>query len=339
MNSYDYGYEYYGGSGVETAIVLGILFFSFLFAVVLYVINAIFLMKLLKNAGHKTPIAAWVPLWNTVSLMELGGIRQPWIWALIFFAGSAIGGAIPVVGVVLSLAVMVAAIIVTVYLAKGVQAALGIDSVGGIVLAVLLPVIWVIWMAIASGKVQRYNVEAAVAQGASMPINWVGNSDVYAPFGLNAPAYAQGHQGYQSQGYQAPQAQGYAAPQPNDPYSAPQQGYGQGQAPYAAPAMQSDWNLSPEQKQFNAPAPAAQPETPQGYEATSASAEARGDAPSFPEQFSSSTSEAPAPRYEAPSEFGQSSTGADGATTDQPTDAPSVDDRESSSDDQPPRAI
>lgn len=264
-------YEYYG-SGAEVASLLAAVvvfgFFFFFIAVAAYVVKAIFLMKLLKNAGHKTPVAAWVPIWNTVSLMQIGGIKQPWIWALVFVGGSLVASMIPYVGFILSLGILVVAVIVTIYLAKGVQAGVGTGSTGGIVLAVLLPIIWVIWISLASDK-SKYDRDAAIREGSQMPLNWFGDSDLYEPFGATAPAaaYAGGYQ-QPSQGYSQPQ--GFQAPATPAPPAAP--GYQQPtyaapeppQAP-AAPAASGGWSepAQPPTSAFTPPPAPAQPEAVQ----------------------------------------------------------------------------
>ncbi len=262
-------YEYYG-SGAEVASLLAVVvvfgFFFFIFAVAAYVVNAIFLMKLLKNAGHRTPASAWVPIWNTVSLMQIGGIKQPWIWALIFIGGSLVAGMIPYVGFILSLGILVAAVIVTIYLAKGVQAGVGHGSTGGIVLAVLLPIIWVIWISLASDK-SRYDRDAAIREGSQMPLNWFGESDLYEPFGATAPAYAGGYQqpapSYgQHQGFQAPAAAPAppAAPSYQQPtYTAPEPP----QAPGAPTAAPESWSESPQPPTSAFTPPAAAPVEPE----------------------------------------------------------------------------
>lgn len=181
----------YGGGGSEDLVALGILavfgFGLFLVAVIAYVVNAIFLSKILKNAGHSSPVAAaWVPVWNTAALMDVGGIKKPWAWTAIIIGGSFLSGLIPGVGFLLSLAVLVVSVIVTIWLAKGLQGALRTGGTGGIVLAVLLPVVWVIWMGIVSGR-ERYDRNAALRQGDTMPMNWFGDGDRNASFPGSAP--------------------------------------------------------------------------------------------------------------------------------------------------------
>lgn len=252
-DNYNYAPGYTGAEDTVGLAFLGALaVFTVFFVVIFYVVNAIFLMKLLKNAGHRAPGSAWVPIWNQVSLAEIGGIKQPWIWMLIIFAGSFVAGLIPVIGFILSLVLLAASIILMVYIAKGVQAGLGIDSIGGIVLAVVVPLAWIIWMAIASGK-RNYDKNAALQEGATFPMNWFGESDRLAPFGASSNFYSYSQQnngGTPSPAWQQPQ----------------------GKQPYSAPGAQGSWNPStpPQQGYEQAQAPTYQPpqapEAPRGYE-------------------------------------------------------------------------
>lgn len=223
-------YNGYGDSGGMTdgavlAALGAFVFVGFIFAVAIYVVTAIFQMKLLKNAGHRTPGSAWVPLWNTASLFEIGGIKQPWIWVAVLFGGNFLGGLIPGIGFLISLVVLAASIVLMVWVAKGVQAGLGISSVGGIVLAVLVPLAWIIWMAVVSGK-RKYDRNAALMEGGSLPMNWFGENDRLAPFGVAS----------------APAGNFYAQPQQHQG-GTPQSWTSQSNSPYAAPqAQQQSWN-------------------------------------------------------------------------------------------------
>lgn len=142
-----------------------------------YVINALFLMRLLKRTGHHQPWAAWVPVMNTAALLEVGGFSRPWPLIGIMFAGSVLS-AIPFVGWVAAIALLVLGIMMVIWIAKGVHAGLGMDSTGGIVLAVLVPFAWVIWMSIAAGK-RQFNPHAAAAMGRTFPIEWFGQNPAY----------------------------------------------------------------------------------------------------------------------------------------------------------------
>ena len=148
--------------------------FFMLVTVAIYVISAIFLMKLLRHTGHRRPWAAWVPIMNTAALLEIGGFANAWPWVAVLLAASVVAGAvawIPVVGWLLFFAVVVFAIMITVWIARGVHAGLGMKSTGGVVLAVLLPIVWVIWMSVVAGKA-RYNVYAAMQEAQTFPLKW-----------------------------------------------------------------------------------------------------------------------------------------------------------------------
>jgi len=259
MESQQYNDYYAPGQPTGTDEALGLFLGAFmgvalLFAVIYYVVNAIFLMKLLKNSGHRSPAAAWVPFWNQAALTELGGIRKPWIWVLVLFGVNILAGLIPVVGFLLSLAGLAAAIVLMVYIAKGVQAGLGINSTGGLVLAVIVPLAWIIWMSIASGK-RKYNLGAALSEGDRFPMNWFGESDRLAPFGAPVAGNSYGQSqpfygGGPNPGYQAPQQPGgTGSQQPHGstpdiygatprPYSPDQNGGAPAQPGYAAPPAQ-----------------------------------------------------------------------------------------------------
>lgn len=206
----DYDVVYTGGDGFAfLGLLMGFIMFASLVGLVFYVITAIFLMKIAKTAEHKTPWAAWIPLWNTVLMLELGGLRKPWIWVLILVGGGLLS-AIPVIGWVISLCIFLLSIMLTVWLAKGVQRAVGVDNVGGIVLAVLIPWIWVIWMSSAASK-NGFNRQAAFDEGATFPLKWFASADPSVSFG-----------GYGHQMRQAPPASpqsGYTDPSTPPPSS------------------------------------------------------------------------------------------------------------------------
>lgn len=155
------------------------LFVLLIIGVVAYVIGAIFLMKVLRRAGFEPPVAAWVPLWNTASMVQISGIAKPWIWVAIVFGGSFVSGLLSGsensllegVGWVLSIAVLVIGVILTVWMARAIQAGLGLDSAGGVVLAVLIPLAWIIWMGIRADKAAYYDAATAYSIGATFPLS------------------------------------------------------------------------------------------------------------------------------------------------------------------------
>lgn len=249
----NYDYDYYEKSLFAETLAVGMLFSVFFFVVAIYVVTAFFTMKLLKNAGHRTPVSGWVPVWSTASLLQIAGIKQPWIWTVILFAGSSIGSLIPFLGVLISLAIFVVAIILTVYMAKGIQAGVGTGSTGGIVLAILLPIVWIIWMALESGK-NEYNRDAAIAEGSSMPMNWFGESNLYEPFDSPLPA-ASG--AYPQNPYSPPSSSMYSPPQSTQGFSTPQYApYEEpttGNKPREASEQTSESTLGPESTSANTP--------------------------------------------------------------------------------------
>ena len=162
-------------SSAFLAVLFGAILVIGVIAVISYVVTSIFLMKALKAAGHAHPVSAWVPLWNIASLFELGGIRNPWAWIGILFGVSFVGGLIPYVGFLISLAATALSIMLMIWAAKGVQEGSGLNSTGGIVLAVLVPIAWFIWMGVRLPKT-GFSPDRAVASGATFPRKWFANS-------------------------------------------------------------------------------------------------------------------------------------------------------------------
>lgn len=161
-------YPYGSDGGVFAALFVGLGFLVVGLAV--YALTAFFLMKLLNRAGYNKPWSAWVPILNGAALLELAGFSNPWPWVGILFAGSVLS-MIPFIGLLISLAVMALAVVLMVWVARGVQAALGIDSTPGIVLAVLLPWVWIIWMSVTSNNTQ-YTLSQAQHVAQTFPLQW-----------------------------------------------------------------------------------------------------------------------------------------------------------------------
>ena len=117
-----------GDLATVAAAALTIAVFSFLFGIIIYVIVAIFLGKIFKKAGQPAWVA-WVPIYNSWKLLEIGG--QPGFWAILSL--------IPLVNIVAA---------VFLYIAMyNVGLKLGKDGVF-VLLAIFLPLIWVIWLAL-----------------------------------------------------------------------------------------------------------------------------------------------------------------------------------------------
>lgn len=177
----DHNYTY-STSGDLDGVWMSVLVTIFLVCIALYALTAWFQMKLLMRAGHAHPGSAWVPVWSTVTLWETGGIRNPWIWCLLTMFGSSVLAWIPIIGWLAVIFLWIVSIMLTVYSAKGIQAGLGLSSTGGLVLAVLFPLVWLIWMALRSSK-HFFNQDEAIRAGGTFPFAWFGPGQPYGPFG------------------------------------------------------------------------------------------------------------------------------------------------------------
>ena len=99
-----------------------------IFGIIAYIVNAIFLGKIFKKAGIESWIA-WVPIYNNWKMLEIGGQKGYWsVLALL-----------PVVQIA-----SIVFVIIAMY-----NIGLKFGKTGGFVaLAILLPFVWVIWLAI-----------------------------------------------------------------------------------------------------------------------------------------------------------------------------------------------
>jgi hypothetical protein len=110
------------------AITGGAIAFGLIALVIGYVITAIFLGKIFTKAGVPSWIA-WVPFYNTWKLLEIGG--QQGFWAIL--------AVLPIVGYVSAVFMYIAMY----HIGKK----LGKEGVF-VLLAIFLPIVWLIWLAI-----------------------------------------------------------------------------------------------------------------------------------------------------------------------------------------------
>lgn len=119
-----------GGTRIdnETALAIaGVLFLvSILTLVIVYIITAIFLGKIFTKAGLAA-WPAWVPIYNTWKLLEIGG--QPGFWAPL--------GLITPINIVTTVFTYIAMYHVGKKLGK---------SGTFVLLGIFLPIVWVIWL-------------------------------------------------------------------------------------------------------------------------------------------------------------------------------------------------
>lgn len=122
------------------------IFFTLIFAVAAYIISALLLSRVFKKAGVPTWIA-WVPFYNNWKLLELGG--QQGFWAVLAI--------IPVVNIVSAVFMYIAMYHIGLKLGK---------SGAFVLLAIFLPIVWLIWLAVDKSK---WNEKAAGAARSIAP--------------------------------------------------------------------------------------------------------------------------------------------------------------------------
>ena len=110
------------------SLVLGIIFL--IVALISYVITGVFLGYVFKKAGVASWIA-WVPFYNSWKLLEIGG--QPGFWAILTI--------LPLINVASTVFILIAMYNIGLKFGKS-----GIF----VFLAIYLPVVWLIWLAVDS---------------------------------------------------------------------------------------------------------------------------------------------------------------------------------------------
>lgn len=139
-------------------------------ALVCYVLNGVFQMRALRAAGYRHPEAAWIPLWSTAALFELGGIRGAWAWVSVLWSALIIGNLIPLAAPIVNGIFAIAMIAMQAWCAKTVQEASGLRSPAGIALGAFVPLAWMIWMGLRLPK-SGFDAEYALATGATFPVS------------------------------------------------------------------------------------------------------------------------------------------------------------------------
>lgn len=185
-DNYDIGYV--------IAAFLGVFVFFLFLTLITYVISSILLMGVYKRAGHKTPASAWVPIWRTATLLQVGGIQKAWIWILAVYGGIFVTGLIPYIGSIIVLAIYVIFYIAIFYVYRNTQRSFGLAGSGNLpaVLGVFFPLFYYIWLYIVT-KGRNYDLSMLRQESEKFPMNWFGNEDPTMHFSLNvppAPTYA-----------------------------------------------------------------------------------------------------------------------------------------------------
>ncbi|MBO0980607.1 large exoprotein [Microbacterium sp. SD291] len=237
----------YDDTGAYAALAL-LTVFGFLFAIVGYVLVALFLMKIFEKAGVQGKWRAWVPVYNYLIFAKLGDV-SPWVM-LIGMGLSFIPYLNFLTGIALAVVMAMAAWRIGLKLQK--------DAVW-VVLWVLLGIVW---LGINAFDKSRWNPNIP-------PAPWAGNgflADNTVWEGVPAQPRAAAGPGYGAapQGYAPPAPQGYAPPaQPG--YAPPAQpGYAPPAQPGYAPPAQPGYAPP----STGAPVPPATPPAPPAPPAT-----------------------------------------------------------------------
>lgn len=145
-NDYNYSYETPDVAAdvdpaVAAAAISGAVMIILIVGIISYVISAILLGRIFKKAGVES-WKAWVPIYNTWVMLQIGG--QQGFWSILLL--------IPIVNIVA---------IVFMYIAMY-QIGLKLGKSGAFVLlAIFLPLVWLIWLAFDDSKWHGKKVEAA----------------------------------------------------------------------------------------------------------------------------------------------------------------------------------
>jgi len=150
QSSYYDGSTYYSTTSttdpaVAAAAALAMLGFVFAITAVVYVVSSIFLSRIFKKAGVEG-WKAWVPVYNSWTLLEMGG--QKGFWAVLAL--------IPFVNIVSAVFMYIAMYHIGLKLQK--------DG-AFVLLAIFLPLVWMIWLA-----VDKSTWQGAPAGTAAQPV-------------------------------------------------------------------------------------------------------------------------------------------------------------------------
>lgn len=148
-NYYYSGPNDYGDAGLGVAMILTILVFTLIAAAAAYVITSYFLSRIFKKAGLDA-WKAWVPVYNNWVLLELGG-QAGW-WAILAF--------VPVVNIVAAIFMYIAMYHVGLNFGK--------DG-AFVLLAIFIPIVWLIWLAVDKSTWKGAPVQASASQPDGAP--------------------------------------------------------------------------------------------------------------------------------------------------------------------------
>lgn len=129
---YDSYYESSYVTPAESAAAAGFFFFIFgvvfFIAIITYVVMALLLSRIFKKAGIEG-WKAWVPIYNSWTLLEMGG--QPGFWAVLML--------VPVINI--------ASVVFSIIAMYNIGLKFGKEG-AFVLLAIFVPIVWYIWLAV-----------------------------------------------------------------------------------------------------------------------------------------------------------------------------------------------
>ncbi len=146
---YDDSYAYSNADVATAGAVVFMIFFMLFIGIVAYIVTALFLSRIFKKAGVEG-WKAWVPVYNSWVLLELGG--QKGYWAVLAL--------IPIVNIVSAVFMYIAMYHIGLNFGK--------DG-AFVLLAIFLPIVWMIWLAVDKSTWKGQPVVAATPHQAETP--------------------------------------------------------------------------------------------------------------------------------------------------------------------------
>lgn len=207
-DSYYYGDD--GGGFAAFAFFLVFLPVLLIIALAGYIISSFLLMKIFEKAGVEGKWRAWVPVYNTLVAAKLGDL-SPWAYLIAIVASSVLAG-IPVIGWIISLVGIAAAVMFSYRLG------LKFGKDWPLLLLWLIPGIgYLIWLGILAFGSSPWNPAIRPSPWAS---TFLADKTVWSGIPVQPDQRLQGPQAGGPAGGYAPPAQPYAPPA--QPYTPPQ---------------------------------------------------------------------------------------------------------------------
>jgi hypothetical protein len=141
-NDYNNGNSMMTTDAATAGIVMYLIFVSLAIVAVVYVVSSLLLGRIFAKAGEKS-WKAWVPVYNNWVMLELGD--QKGFWAILAF--------IPLINIVSAVYMFIAMYYIGLKLHK---------EGAFVLLAIFLPLVWMIWLAVDNSTWEGKSVQTKV---------------------------------------------------------------------------------------------------------------------------------------------------------------------------------